>query len=254
MQQRVDECDHGRPMCIEAERRASTVEHVVPITREIRRGAGHPVELACACVIAGPFCGGPERTASPKDEGELMRPIATRVEEHLRAAVLRVQMLEQPSGGNRTYAGNQLRARHRLCNQHRARDKPPRLAASRRRWPAVGDVDVGCAARQYQAADERGRQLAGSGHTGFPMSSGIASINAKITASSVQIVSPTRRKLQRWIFTGGSWKGSSCRNSACTSRPCALMRRRSCEGIVRPRVAANASAISSSVKNPRARP
>jgi len=53
-----------------------------------------------------------------------------------------------------------------------------------------------------------------------------------------------RRGVKRWMATGLGGSGSSCRNSACRSRPWARSIRRSWDGMVRPRVAANASLIS----------
>jgi hypothetical protein len=55
------------------------------------------------------------------------------------------------------------------------------------------------------------------------------------------------RRLQRWIGIG-SCGGARRRNSARRSRPSRFIIVRTCVGLATPRVAANASAISSGVK------
>ena len=56
---------------------------------------------------------------------------------------------------------------------------------------------------------------------------------------------PNRRRLNRWLEMGAGRSGSRSRNSACTSRPWARIMWRSWDGMASPRVAANASVISS---------
>jgi hypothetical protein len=71
--------------------------------------------------------------------------------------------------------------------------------------------------------------------------------------ASTARASPMRRGLKRWMAIGLGGSGSSFRNSACRSRPWARSIRRSCVGMVNPRVAANASLISSTLNRRSAR-
>ena len=76
---------------------------------------------------------------------------------------------------------------------------------------------------------------------------------ARTSRARMAAHSPTRRALQRWIRIGRGGLGSSRMNSACRSRPWALSRWRSWEGMARPRAAANPSVISSTENWRRAR-
>src|SRR5439155_7415064 len=67
------------------------------------------------------------------------------------------------------------------------------------------------------------------------------------TVASAARLSAARRRLQCWMATGRR-TGASARNSATRFRASRLSEARSWVGLATPRVAANASAISSSVK------
>ena len=84
---------------------------------------------------------------------------------------------------------------------------------------------------------------------GGPDGSSRAALKRAGTAkiASIPAARPTRRALQR-CSTIGRRCGASLRNSASTSRGSRFMKARSCVGLATPRVAANASASSASVK------
>ena len=152
----------------------------------------------------------------------------------------------QPTGTRRTH-GSQARGRHRLRHQHHPAGQVVGLGAhsGAARWRCRPPRRCRPAGAAPAASPTRGRAgpRAGSQRVAQQLDEQRAASRAASTPPAA--ARPGARS------SAGSGSASAApaagpRNSSCRSRPCCRIIRRSCEGMVSPRVAANASAISSS--------